>query len=258
MTKNACVLLSLVVLNAGTLQAGDYLLRIQPVAPVNSKETPGMIEFHVAEGEPFFVRSTLCEGSQFLARGTLRKVEGTTFEIEYFCQLSELRTDPNARLTRAGKARIVLGRKEELISKSSTGKGPNVSTARDSSSLDFKISIRTLHPLFGTREDHSRWAVRLIDASGKPVANARGGLYGRIPADWTFQPILVAPSNKDGIIEFTDGRGMLSTFTFYAEHKGRQLYAAAHLNPDKIRSKEYQYFTIEMTDSFERWSKPKN
>lgn len=254
MTKNVCVLLSLVALNAGALQAGDYLLRIQPVAAANGKETPGTIEFQVAEGEPFFVRSTLCEGSQFLARGTLRKIEGVKFELEYFCQVSELRTDPLPRLTREGKARIVLVGKPELVSKLSNAKEDELST------LDFKISIRPLNPVFGTREVHSGFAVRLVDESGKPVANATGGLYGPLfsggGSNW--EAVVVGESNDDGIIRLTEGRASLLWLTFYAEHNRRKLYAAAHLHPDQIRSKDYKYFTIKMTDSFDRWSKPKN
>lgn len=253
MFKYSCLLLVLAIISVKSSQAEDYLLRVRPVTNLKDSETSGTIEFHAVPGSTLFVRSTLGNDSQFILRGTLRKIQNDTFELEYDCQVSELRTDPMPRLARKGKVRLILSREEELTSR--------LSPENDPQSLDFAVSIRPLHPLFGTREDTSGWAVRLVDADGKAVANAKGGLLVGPGAnsfgldEWDF--LVEGKSDKNGLMSFTEGRESLLTRTFYAEHKGRKLYAAAHLHPDKYRSEKTKSITIKMTDSLVRWPRPK-
>jgi hypothetical protein len=199
----------------------------------------GTIEFQVAPGKPFYLRSTLGDDSQILLRGTLKEVERFVFEVQYYCQISELGTEPAPRLTCAGKAKISVNSKPEMVAKPSA---PEKET-----SLGLTLSIHPLSPIFGARDDSSRWSVRLVDSDGKPVANAKGGLYGPLSGGGGDDSVVEAQSNQDGIIEFSEGRESLSWLRFCAEEPSRNLYASANLNVDKVRSKNFKYFTITMT-----------
>ncbi len=230
------------------MQAEDYLLRVQPVSTVKTVATKmnGTLEFSVTPERPFFVRSTLGGDSQIIFKGKLHKIDNSTFEIEYDGQITELRADPNPRLTRKGKVKVEVYGEENLISK--------LSSAKDSSPLDFIISLKPLRS-FGAMEKTSGFAVRLVDPSGKPVADAHAGLYGPM-SESPWESVIKGRTDADGIIKFTEGREDLPTRIFYAEHKGRKLYAAENLNVDKIRAKDFKYFTITMTDQFILWKKP--
>ncbi len=245
-----CLLLTIFVFIGSNLQAGDYLLRVQPVRTVKSIATKmkGTLEFHVTPGHPFLVRSTLGEDSQIFFKGKLREIDSNTYEIEYYCQIAELRADPNPRLTRKGKIKVEVYGEEILASK--------LSTEKNLSPLDFIITLKPLRPYYGAMEKSSGFAVRLVDPAGKPVAGARAGLYGILdeaPGDLNLE----GKTNNDGLYESSEGRESLPTKTFYAEHKGRKLYAVANLNVDKIRAKGHKYFTLTMTHKLKRWKKPK-
>ena len=248
MPKNISLFLILIVFIGGRLQAEDYLLRVQPVCAANTVATKmkGTLEFSVIPERPFFVRSTLGEDSQIIFKGQLHKIDNSTFEIEYDSQITELRSDPNPRLTRKGKVKVDVYGKETPISK--------LSPEKDPAPLDFIISLKPLRS-FGAMENTSGFAVRLVDASGKPVDDAHAGLYGPM-SESPWECVIGGRTNQDGIIIFTEGREDLPTRIFYAEHKGRKLYAAENLNVDKIRAKDYKYFTITMTEQLTRWKKP--
>jgi hypothetical protein len=241
--------LLLVVLQGRSALAENYLLRIQPVSTLETGEVKklGTIEFHVISDQPFFLRSTFAEAHQVMVRGALRKSDAAGFELEYFCDVAELRSDPLPRQTCQGKAHITLGGEPVLISK--------LSDKNEPSPLDFIVSLKPLRPVYGAMERSSGWAVRLVDASGKAVAGAKVGLW----EDWSdsgWDPVVEGQSNSEGMIRFSEGRESIPSATFYAHHEGRKLYGVANLNVDELREKNFDAYTIKMTEGFTRWKKP--
>lgn len=119
----------------------------------------------------------------------------------------------------------------------------------ESSTLERSLQVKPAHNVFPGRDDASSWAVRLIDPTGRPVANARGGLYSASYVGLPRDPIIEGRSNNDGIMTFTEGRESLLTLMFLAEHKGRNLCVATHLDPDEIPTRNYKCFSVHMAES---------
>ncbi|MDA1229204.1 MAG: hypothetical protein O2856_00390 [Planctomycetota bacterium] len=241
--------LLLVVLQGRSALAENYLLRIQPVSTLETGEVKklGTIEFHVISDQPFFLRSTFAEAHQVMVRGSLRKSDAAGFELEYFCDVAELRSDPLPRQTCQGKAHIMLGGEPLLISK--------LSDKNEPSPLDFKVSLKQLRPAYGAMDASSSWAVRLVDSSGKAVAGAKAGLYESW-ADSELDATVEGESDSQGMVRLSEGRELIPTATFYAHHEGRKLYGVANLNVDELREENYEAYTIKMTEEFTRWKKP--
>jgi hypothetical protein len=243
------LILLLVVLQGRFAVAQDYLLRIEPVSALETGEVKklGTVEFHVIPGQPFFFRSTFGHTHQVLMRGTLGESNAAGFELEYFCDVAELRSDPLPRQMCQGKAHVTLVGEPVLISK--------LSDKNERSPLDFRVSLRPLRPFYGAMEKSSGWTVRLVDSSGKAVADAKAGLY-ESGADSEMDPSIEGQSDSKGLIRFTEGRELISTATFYGHHDGRKLYGVANLNVDELRDENFKAYTIKMTERFTRWKKP--
>ena len=243
------ILLTFAILcgNTKASDLSDYLLRLTEAATGALAETrtpvvspSNTIEMHVTANKPFNVR-TVINGCQYIVYGVMREAEDKEFSIEYSVDIAMHGQNPPPRVRIKGTVAGPLQTSMRIAEANQSG-----AEVAYKDGVTRELTLFPFHPTLGFRDKSSGWAVRLVDAEGRPVPDVEVWLG----VDWESDKIIgPAKSDTAGVARFSEGREVLPIFAVFAEASKGQLKGSANLDRGRFygsNCNSIEPFTIEM------------